>query len=74
MEEELDNINIRAPFDGIFNEKLVEIGDFLPIGKPCGRVVDYNPIKVTGEVSEKDITNIKKGVTGEARLSTGQKS
>ena len=72
MEEELDNINIRAPFDGIFNEKLVEIGDFLPTGKPCGRVVDYNPIKVTGEVSEKDITDIKIGVTGEVKLSTGQ--
>ena len=27
MEQELDNINIRAPFDGIFS-KIAEIGDF----------------------------------------------
>ena len=73
MEQELDNINIRAPFDGIFNEKLAEIGDFLSIGKPCGKVVDYNPIKITAQVSEKEILNVKNGLQGRANLSTGEK-
>ena len=73
MEQELDNINIRAPFDGIFNEKLAEIGDFLSIGKPCGKVVDYNPIKITAQVSEKEILNVKIGLNGIANLSTGEK-
>ncbi len=73
MEQELDNINIRAPFDGIFNEKLAEIGDFLSIGKPCGKVVDYNPIKITAQVSEKEILNVKMGINGRANLSTGEK-
>ena len=73
MEQELDNINIRAPFDGIFNEKLAEIGDFLSIGKACGRVVDYNPIKITAQVSEKEITKLRNGIVGQASLSTGEK-
>jgi len=73
MEQELDNINIRAPFDGIFNEKLAEIGDFLSIGRPCGRVVDYNPIKITAQVSEKEISKLRNGILGQASLSTGEK-
>ena len=73
MEQELDNINIRAPFDGIFNEKLAEIGDFLSIGKPCGKVVDYDPIKITAQVSEKEILSVKNGLPGRAKLSTGEK-
>ena len=73
MEQELDNINIRAPFDGILNEKLAEIGDFLSIGKACGRVVDYNPIKITAQVSEKEITKLRNGIAGQASLSTGEK-
>jgi len=73
MEQELDNINIRAPFDGVFNEKHAEIGDFLSMGKPCGKVVDYNPIKITAQVSEKEISDLKIGLPGQASLSTGQK-
>ena len=73
MEQELDNINIRAPFDGIFNEKLAEIGDFLSIGKPCGKVVDYDPIKITAQVSEKEILSVKNGLPGRAKLFTGEK-
>tara|TARA_Y100001970_G_scaffold39314_1_gene48402 strand:- start:109 stop:1188 length:1080 start_codon:yes stop_codon:yes gene_type:complete len=72
MEQELDNINIRAPFDGVFNEKLAEVGDFLSIGKPCGKVVDYNPIKITAQVSEKEISNVKIGINSSANLSTGE--
>ena len=72
MEQELDNINIRAPFDGIFNEKLAEIGDFLSIGKPCGKVVDYDPIKITAQVSEKEILSVKNGRPCRAKLSTGE--
>ena len=73
MEEELENINIRSPFDGFFNNNLAEIGDFLSIGMPCGQVVDYNPILVIGQVSEQEIKKIKPGIQGYAILSTGEK-
>jgi len=73
MEEELENINIRSPFDGFFNDNLAEVGDFLSIGMPCGQVVDYNPILVIGQVSEQEIKKIKSGIQGYAILSTGEK-
>jgi multidrug efflux system membrane fusion protein len=73
MEEELENINIRSPFDGFFNDNLAEVGDFLSIGMPCGQVVDYDPILVIGQVSEQEIKKIKSGIQGYAVLSTGEK-
>ena len=73
MEEELENINIRSPFDGFFNDNLAEVGDFLAIGMPCGQVVDYNPILVIGQVSEQEIKKIKSDIQGYAVLSTGEK-
>ena len=72
MEQELENINIRAPFDGFFNDNISEVGDFLSIGMPCGQVIDYNPILVTGQISEQEIKQVKTGVIAEARLSTGE--
>ena len=73
MEEELENINIRSPFDGFFNDNVAEVGDFLSIGMPCGQVVDYNPILVIGQVSEQEIKKIKSDIQGYAVLSTGEK-
>ena len=72
MEQELENINIRAPFDGFFNDNISEVGDFLSVGMPCGQVIDYNPILVTGQISEQEIKQVKTGVIAEARLSTGE--
>ena len=73
MEKELDNINIRAPFDGFFNDNISEVGDFLSIGMPCGQVIDYNPILVTGQISEQEIRKVKTGVKSQAILSTGER-
>jgi multidrug efflux system membrane fusion protein len=73
MEKELDNINIRAPFDGFFNDNISEIGDFLSIGMHCGQVIDYNPILVTGQISEQEIRKVKTGVKSQAILSTGER-
>ena len=73
MQKELENINIRAPFNGFFNDNLSEIGDFLAIGMPCGQIIDYNPILVTGQISEQEIKKVKTGVMAQTILSTGEK-
>ena len=38
-----------------FNDNISEVGDFLSIGMPCGQVIDYNPILITGQISEQEI-------------------
>ena len=68
----LTRTNIVAPFDGIFDDRLVEIGDFLSVGDPCGVVIQLSPFLVTGAVSERDVSKIRPGDRGDARLSTGQ--
>ncbi|MEM9667661.1 MAG: efflux RND transporter periplasmic adaptor subunit [Pseudomonadota bacterium] len=49
---ELSRTDIIAPFDGIFEERRAEIGDFLAQGGACGVVTDFNPIKVQTDVTE----------------------
>lgn len=73
MQVELDNTDIVAPFDGIFDDREVEVGDFLAVGQACGLVVQLDPLKVTGQVAEDKVSDLRAGTTGLARLVTGEK-
>ena len=70
-ELELKNTIIRAPFDGIFNTKAIDVGDILNLGGDIGTVVDLNPIKITGQVSEQNISGYKVGMPGKIKLTDG---
>lgn len=63
---------IRAPFDGIFNERYVEIGDLLSVGSEIGEILDVNPIVVKGDIPELSVADVNVGQTGVARLITQQ--
>ncbi|HOP19380.1 MAG TPA: efflux RND transporter periplasmic adaptor subunit [Parvularculaceae bacterium] len=63
---------ISAPFDGVFDDQIAEVGDFLAIGDPCGVIIQQSPFLVVGAVSERDVAKIKAGDRGVARLSTGE--
>ena len=64
----LDNTEIRAPYDGFVEERLIDIGDFVEKGDRIGRVVDLDPILVVAQVSERDIGHLEVGAPGRARL------
>ncbi|MEO0830383.1 MAG: efflux RND transporter periplasmic adaptor subunit, partial [Pseudomonadota bacterium] len=64
---------ITAPFDGVLDNRFVEIGDFLSVSQPCATVVDLDPILVVGQVSERDVDKLSMGSVGQARLISGQK-
>ncbi|MHA6287573.1 efflux RND transporter periplasmic adaptor subunit [Maricaulis sp. CAU 1757] len=70
--EELDNLNIRAPFDGYFDMREAEIGDYLRQGDACGTVVELDPILIIAEVAERNVGSIRMGMAGTARLVTGE--
>lgn len=70
--EELANVNLRAPFDGIFDGRNAEVGDFLRAGDPCGTVVELDPILISAEVAERDVADLEPGMPGRVRLVTGQ--
>jgi len=67
-ELELDRINVKAPIPGILNSRLVEVGDFVARGDPLATVVDLDPIRVVGLVSERYLGQVQVGKAGEVRL------
>jgi len=70
--EELANVYLTAPFDGVFDGRNAEVGDFLRAGDPCGTVVELDPILVVAEVPERSVSELAPGMTGRVRLVTGQ--
>jgi len=73
MEKEMKNTQMRAPFDGVVDDRMVDVGDYLSPGQPCALVVDQDPFLVVGQVSEKDVTLVQVGATGWAKLITGER-
>ena len=58
---DIDNTKISTPFSGIINNSYVEIGDYVRPGNVLFSVVDLNPIKIQGYLSETDINNFTIG-------------
>lgn len=72
IEVEIDNTTVNAPFAGILESRAVEVGHYLEAGKPIALLVDLDPIKVAARVAERDAALILPGMTGTARLVTGE--
>lgn len=73
MEKEMENTKIKAPFDGVVDDRMVDVGDYLSPGQPCALVVALDPFLVVGRVSEQDVHYIQIGNPGWAKLVTGER-
>lgn len=73
IELEIERTQIRAPFDGVVQERSVEIGDFVRIGDSIAEFVDTDPIIVVGDVNEREIGTLSPGQSGAAILADGSK-
>ena len=71
-EIEADNINIRAPFSGIWERQDAQIGDYLSAGMSCGLLVDLSPLKVDVQLTENQVSRVSKGSPANVKLATGQ--
>jgi len=49
---------INAPYDGVLNERFVELGDYVAIGDPIAVITDIDPLIVRANVSEKDVASL----------------
>jgi multidrug efflux system membrane fusion protein len=68
----LAQVNIKAPFAGVFDHRDAEIGAYLGPGQPCGTVIEIDPLLIVGDVPETQAANMKVGATATARLVSGQ--
>ena len=71
-EIELSNTVLRAPFDGLYEERLAEVGDYLAPGQPCALIVELDPLKVETELTETQVGSVQTGQPVEVRLATGE--
>jgi multidrug efflux system membrane fusion protein len=69
---ELGNTQMRAPFDGVFERRTAEIGDFLAPGGECGVMTDLDPLVAVAQVSEDAIGYAGPGATAQVRLVDGR--
>lgn len=72
VEVELANAVIRAPFDGVLDERDVEVGDYVSAGDRAGRVLEQDPILVTGHVTQHELRDLAVGDHAIAKLVTGE--
>lgn len=71
---ELSNINVKAPFDGVINDQMVELGDYVSSGTEMFDVVDLSPIEVSGFLTEKQMEYIEEGTQANATLLKGMEA
>ena len=61
IEIDIANTIVTAPFDGIINNSYIEIGDYVRPGNILFTIIDLNPIKIQGYLSEYDESKVKLG-------------
>ena len=76
--QQLADTSVYAPFDGVVEEKLASVGEYLAAGAPLVRVVKMNPLRFRAEVPEREAASIRSGqmlrltVEGSPRAYVGQ--
>jgi|TARA_B110001454_G_scaffold176027_1_gene168002 membrane fusion protein, multidrug efflux system len=62
---------ITAPFDGIVDQRYVELGDYVKESTDIVKILDFSPYLVIGHAAEKDASFINIGDPAQAQLITG---
>ena len=68
---ELNNTIVTAPFNGYVEDIFVEIGDLVSPTQPCAKLMQLDPITVTGEVTEKNVDLVTEDQVVEIQLLDG---
>ena len=70
---DINKTSIKAPFDGIISEKMVEETEFISVGTPLFSIIDLDPIKIEGYLSEFDVNKVSVGTNAIIEDSNGIK-
>ena len=71
-EVQIRQVEIRAPFAGVFDRRDAEVGTYLAPGQACGTMIELNPLLVVGDVAETEAGQLRVGALAQARLVSGQ--
>jgi len=73
MEIDLENTRIKAPFDGLVDDRYVNVGDYMRAGDKCALLIAPEPFLAVGQISEREVGELKIGDPASATLVTGEK-
>jgi membrane fusion protein, multidrug efflux system len=72
MAIDLENTRIKAPFDGLIDDRYVDVGDYMRVGDKCALLIAPEPFLAVGQVSEREVSELKVGDPASATLVTGE--
>ena len=61
IELDIDKTIINSPFSGIISEKMIEESEYITPGNIMFTIIDLNPIKIQGYLSEFDVNKVSLG-------------
>lgn len=66
--EELDQMTVKAPFNGIVTQRFVEVGESIVPGQPCLELMSVDSLYVSAPIDEIDIGRIREGLSARVTL------
>ncbi|MCS6879177.1 MAG: efflux RND transporter periplasmic adaptor subunit [Geminicoccaceae bacterium] len=69
---ELERSVVRAPFAGRLERRLVEVGDFVEVGREVAVLVEPRPFLIVARAPESRVHELAAGLSGSARLADGR--
>lgn len=73
IRRDIANIELRAPFAGVFNDHLVDLGDYVTTGAEVGVMLALDPMTVVASVSEREVEHIAVGAQAVVALIDGRR-
>lgn len=61
LRQRLEHTVVRAPINGVVDERLVEVGTLVSAGTPVLRMVQIDPVKVAGGIPERFAQDVRPG-------------
>ncbi len=72
IEQDIANLEVKAPFDGVLESDTAELGALISPGAPCASIISLDTIKLVGFATEQDISRLRLGARAGGRLVSGR--
>jgi multidrug efflux system membrane fusion protein len=69
---DLERTEVKAPFKGVLEQRMAEVGDFVDVGEALVLLIEQDPFLVVGDAPETMVGRLAIGEPGAARLADGR--
>lgn len=72
IKTEIDHTRVKAPFNGVVDDRYVEVGDYLKSGDDLASILDISTLKMIGWVPQQKAASLSVGQQVETQLVNGK--